>query len=216
MLQRWRGSKGAVDPKTLRKWVRWLFLERISELCGRGGEVFCDVAPPVRNSPPGCLSRVLLHRADTGLCISTPRADWVPPTTWGRLTARNDDRWGPTFGIRPKGPVSERECPFVASREEYAGQVRSSPQRALGVDILTGGGSGSDPPDPTPRDKYTDTAIFKRRSRPVVSRARVSGRVGGRQTVTVGHAADKIKCPNNDCNPAENPRDAGGGGEVSS
>jgi hypothetical protein len=27
------GSKGAIDPKTMRKWV-WLFLERIAELAG--------------------------------------------------------------------------------------------------------------------------------------------------------------------------------------
>ena len=34
------GSKGAIDPKTLRKWV-WLFIERIAELADEVVSIFC-------------------------------------------------------------------------------------------------------------------------------------------------------------------------------
>jgi hypothetical protein len=33
------GSKGAIDPKTLRKWV-WLFIERIAELADKVVSIF--------------------------------------------------------------------------------------------------------------------------------------------------------------------------------
>ncbi len=34
------GSKGAIDPKTLRKWV-WLFIERIAKLADEVVSIFC-------------------------------------------------------------------------------------------------------------------------------------------------------------------------------
>ena len=38
------GSKGAIDPKTMRKWV-WLFLERIAELADHVVSLFVPLQP---------------------------------------------------------------------------------------------------------------------------------------------------------------------------
>jgi hypothetical protein len=72
------GSKGAVDPKTLRKWV-WLFIERIAELADEVVSIFCRAG-----------ARILAHRRLTSPFLphpssashrSTLRAGSVP-TTW--------------------------------------------------------------------------------------------------------------------------------------
>ena len=72
------GSKGAIDPKTLRKWV-WLFIERIAELPDKVVSIFCHAD-----------ARILAHRRLTSPFLprpsspshrSTLRAGSVP-TTW--------------------------------------------------------------------------------------------------------------------------------------
>ena len=72
------GSKGAIDPKTLRKWV-WLFIERIAELADEVVSIFWRAG-----------ARILAHRRLTSPFLprpssashrSTLRAGWVP-TTW--------------------------------------------------------------------------------------------------------------------------------------
>ena len=72
------GSKGAIDPKTLRKWV-WLFIERIAELADDVVSIFCCAG-----------ARILAHRRLTSPFLprpssashrSTLRAGSVP-TTW--------------------------------------------------------------------------------------------------------------------------------------
>jgi len=72
------GSQGAIDPKTLRKWV-WLFIERITELADEVVNIFCHAG-----------AHILTHRRLTSPflpCPSSPshrstlRAGSVP-TTW--------------------------------------------------------------------------------------------------------------------------------------
>ena len=72
------GSKGAIDPKTLRKWV-WLFIERIAELADEVVSIFWRAG-----------ARILAHRRLTSPFLprpsspshrSTLRAGSVP-TTW--------------------------------------------------------------------------------------------------------------------------------------
>ena len=72
------GSKGAIDPKTLQKWV-WLFIERIAELADEVLSIFCRAG-----------ARILAHRRLTSPFLprpssashrSTLRAGLVP-TTW--------------------------------------------------------------------------------------------------------------------------------------
>ena len=72
------GSKGVIDPKTLRKWV-WLFIERIAELPDEVVSIFCHAD-----------ARILAHRRITSPFLprpsspshrSTLRAGSVP-TTW--------------------------------------------------------------------------------------------------------------------------------------
>jgi hypothetical protein len=72
------GSKGAIDPKTLRKWV-WLFIERIAKLADEVVSIFCRAG-----------ARILAHRHLTSPFLprpslashrSTLRAGSVP-TTW--------------------------------------------------------------------------------------------------------------------------------------
>jgi hypothetical protein len=72
------GSKGAIDPKTLQKWV-WLFIERIAELADAVVSIFCRV-----------VAHILAHRRLTCSPSSRPsspshrstlRAGSVP-TTW--------------------------------------------------------------------------------------------------------------------------------------
>jgi hypothetical protein len=53
-------SKGAVDPKTLQKWV-WLFLERITEHADKVVSIFAK-SPPCEICP---LLFHALHRANT-------------------------------------------------------------------------------------------------------------------------------------------------------
>ena len=73
------GSKGAIDPKTLQKWV-WLFIERIAELADEVVSYFCPASAPIlahrRLTTSPFLPRPLSpsHR-------STLRAGSVP-TTW--------------------------------------------------------------------------------------------------------------------------------------
>ncbi len=57
------GSKGAIDPKTMRKWV-WLFLERIGELADEVVSVFFPSCPSgiVISPPPPTAIVVALSR----------------------------------------------------------------------------------------------------------------------------------------------------------
>jgi len=61
------GSKGAIDPKTLRKWV-WLFIEKIAELADEVVSIFCRAdtltsSHTVASPPRSCRAR-RRHPAD--------------------------------------------------------------------------------------------------------------------------------------------------------
>ena len=72
------GSKGAIDPKTLRKWV-WLFIERIAELADEVVSIFCHA--DARILAHRCLTSPFLPRPSSPSHRSTLRASSVP-TMW--------------------------------------------------------------------------------------------------------------------------------------
>lgn len=65
------GSKGAIDPKTMRKWV-WLFLERIGELADEVVSLFFVVPSPSVISPLCCIVVALSqNRRSTSIAVSS-------------------------------------------------------------------------------------------------------------------------------------------------
>jgi hypothetical protein len=72
------GSKGAIDPKTLRKWV-WLFIERIAELADEVVRFFCRACAHILSHRR--LTSPFLPRPPSPSHRSTLRAGSVP-TTW--------------------------------------------------------------------------------------------------------------------------------------
>jgi hypothetical protein len=72
------GSKGAIDPKTLRKWV-WHFIERIAELADEVVSIFCHASARIFAHP--CLTSPLSSRPSSPSHRSTLRAGSVP-TMW--------------------------------------------------------------------------------------------------------------------------------------
>ncbi len=97
---------------------------------------------------------------------------------------------GTNFRIHQKGPAARGDA-FASHK--YAD--KSAISYELGADILAGNLmwiSG-----PYPAGKYTDIAIFK----DVLTHCLKPGEQVEADNGYVGHT-DKIKCPNNDCNPA--------------
>jgi hypothetical protein len=72
------GSKGAIDPKTLQKWV-WLFIERIAELADEVESLFCHADASILTHRR--LTSPFLPRPFSPSHRSTLRAGSVP-TTW--------------------------------------------------------------------------------------------------------------------------------------
>ncbi len=72
------GSKGAIDPKTLRKWV-WLFIERIAELADEVVSIFCHA--DARILAHRRLTSPFLPRPSSASHRSTLRAGSVPTTS---------------------------------------------------------------------------------------------------------------------------------------
>ena len=71
------GSKGAIDPKTLRKWV-WLFIERIAELADDVVSILCRADAHILAHR--CLTSPFLPRLLSPSHRSTLRAGSVPAT----------------------------------------------------------------------------------------------------------------------------------------
>jgi hypothetical protein len=72
------GSKGAIDPKTLRKWV-WLFIERIAKLADEAVSIFCRADACILGHPH--LTSLSLPRPSSPSHRLTLRAGSVP-TPW--------------------------------------------------------------------------------------------------------------------------------------
>ena len=173
------GSGGAVDPKTLRKWV-WLIMERVAELAD-------DV-----------VSNIFLSALTSTIILSPPTftaAQIVFESRLGAHDVGNDCLMsidGTDFRILQKGAATRGNA---FGSHKYAG--KSALRYELGIDILAGNlvwVSG-----PYPAGKWNDIKFFTNE----LAHCLEPGERVEADNGYVGHA-DKIKCPNNDCNPTEN------------
>jgi hypothetical protein len=180
-------SKGAIDPKTLRKWV-WLFIERIAELADEVASIFLSF----RRSHPRTPSPHDLPVFAVPI-VAIPQIDFE--SRLGAHDVGNDCLMtidGTDYRILQKGAARKGNA-FGSFK--YAG--KSALRYELGVDILAGNlvwVSG-----PYPAGKYTNIAIFNN----VLANCLKPGERVEADNGYVGRP-DKIKCPNIDCNPAEN------------
>jgi hypothetical protein len=171
------GGGGGIDPKTLRKWV-WLFIERVAELADKVVSIFLSllvVATVIYSPPP---------------LPAIAAAQVVFESRLGAHEVGNDCLMsidGTDFHILQKGPA------FASHK--YAG--KSALRCELGINILAGNlvwVSG-----PYPAGKWNDVIFFLNE----LAHCLGPGERVEADNGYVGHA-DKIKCPNNNCNPAEN------------
>jgi hypothetical protein len=174
------GGGGAVDPKTLQKWV-WLFIERIAELAVDVVSYFfvvsrhdcCLLTPPL---PAAAVQQIVF---ESRLVKDV-----------GNNCLMSID--GTNFQITQKGPAT-RGNGFASHK--YAG--KSVLRYELGIDILAGNSvwvSG-----PYPAGKWNDINFFLNE----LAHCLEPGERVEADNGYVGHK-DKNKCPNNDSNPEEN------------
>jgi hypothetical protein len=175
---------GAVDPKTMRKWV-WQFIENIADLAvdvvsnfvnSRSQIVHCRLMPP----PP--------------IIIAVP-PQIIFESRLGAHYLGNDCTMmidGTDFWIPQQG-AAERGNAFASHK--YAGKLAL--RYEIGIDILVGNLVWIQVPYPA--DKYNDIKIFNS----VLHHYLEPGKCVEADNGYVGHAA-KIKCPDNTCNPEKN------------
>jgi len=225
-------SAGAVDPKTHRKWV-WAFIDAIANLvgvlvskitCGNqcGSDILLKCCGSIsdarrrrrrrRRSP---LQFVGLPFQEIRICQSTQISFFfqhlvltpplpLPPQTQivfkSRLGAHNvlNDCTitvdGTDFCIPQKGAATKGNA-FASHK--YAG--KSALRYELGVDILVGNLVWIQRPYPAGNGKYTDIKIYNKGLRDFLQ-------PGERVEADEGYPShpEKIECPGNDVNPADN------------
>ena len=178
------GSKGAIDPKTMRKWV-WLLLERIGELADEVVSLGFPSCPSgiVISPPPFC------HRCCP---LAKPQINFESRLVDDALNDCLMSIDGTDFRVQQKG-VHEKGNAWGSHK--YAG--KSAVRYELGIDILKGNLVWVE--GPYPAGAWPDIKIFLNC---LVGHLLPGERVEA-DNGYVGHP-DKIMCPNNPGNPKRN------------
>ena len=177
-------SKGAIDPKTMRKWV-WLLLERIGELADEVVSLGFPSCPSgiVISPPPFC------HRCCP---LAKPQINFESRLVDDALNDCLMSIDGTDFRVQQKG-VHEKGNAWGSHK--YAG--KSAVRYELGIDILKGNLVWVE--GPYPAGAWPDIKIFLN----CLAGHLLPGERVEADNGYVGHP-DKIKCPNNPGNPKRN------------